>query len=85
MSTTTSIASIVESLGVTLTLEDDDLVTDAVLIAKVVEADGTERLALTWSDGMSWVTRYGLLTAAVAIDNPLTPLNARDCDGDNDD
>lgn len=82
--TTTSIASRIDSMGVTLTLEDDDLVTDVVVIAKVIEADGTERLALTWSDGMSWLTRYGLLTAAVAIDNPLTPLNPRDCDGDDE-
>ena len=65
------IADIVESLGVTLSVRDDDLVTDVVVIAKVVEADGSVRLALTWSEGMSWIERYGLLTAATVIDSPL--------------
>ena len=76
-----NIASIVESLGVTLSVREDDLVTDAVVIAKVVEADGSVRLALTWSEGMSWIERYGLLTAAVAIDSPVNG-GARDDDDD---
>lgn len=80
MSTKTGIASIIESLGVSLTLADNDLVTDAVVIANVVEADGTVRLALAYSDGMSWVTRLGLLTAAVDIGTPAVGVRGGDDD-----
>lgn len=67
MTTTSRIASIIDGLGATLTLTDDDMITDVLVIAKVVEADGTVRVGVSWSDSTSWLDRRGLLSAASEI------------------
>lgn len=55
-----------DALGVTGELDDGDLVAGAVVLLKVIEDDGQVRMQVAWSDGMSWLERYGML--AVAID-----------------
>jgi hypothetical protein len=64
------IGQIIDQRGVRLTLSEGDLVADVVIIAKVVEVDGRVRLALSWSDGMSWIERFGMLHGAVAMEQP---------------
>lgn len=80
MTTTSQLGSIVESLGVTLTLDEGDMVTDVVLLAQVIEADGTVRLGLTWSDGTSWILRNGMLNAAAQIESAVPGCRGGDDD-----
>jgi hypothetical protein len=73
------IGNIVDNLGTTMTIRDGDMVTDTVVIAKVVEEDGSVRLSMGWSEGMSWIERLGMLTAAMQTDS-LMPSGAQDDD-----
>ena len=56
-------------LGITLDLDDGDLVSDAVLIAKVHKHDGTVVVASKASEGTDWVTRRGLVAAAADVES----------------
>ena len=40
------------------------------MLLKVVDATGDVRLILAYSDGMDWITRLGMLTAATASETP---------------
>ncbi|MFJ2007013.1 hypothetical protein [Streptomyces chartreusis] len=63
------IGQLVDTLGVEADLDEGDLPTDAFVILKVIKADGTVTLASARSDGLDWITRLGMLTAAQAIEN----------------
>lgn len=69
MSADRTIGSVIDALGVTPTLRDSDLVTDVVVIVRVTEEDGSERLSTAWSAGLSWVTRSGMLHNARLADD----------------
>lgn len=58
---------ILDGLGVTLPLEEGDLVADALVLAKVIKADGTVTIVIASSDSLDWITRRGLLYAADEI------------------
>lgn len=58
---------ILDGLGITLNLEDGDLVASALVLAKVVKVDGQVALLIEDSDGMSWLDQHGLVAAAAAI------------------
>jgi hypothetical protein len=68
--TDTPIGIIIDGLGCSASLEEHDLIADAVVIMKVIEPDGSVRLSIAWSDGMSWIERLGMLRAAEHIDLP---------------
>lgn len=68
--TATPIGEILDGLGVRATQNEGDLVSDALVILKVVEPDGGVRLSLAWSEGMSWIERLGMVTAAQALEVP---------------
>ncbi len=55
---------ILDGLGVTIDLSDGDLVSDAVVIAKVVTEDGSVTVSLSSSESMSWLDQFGLIAAA---------------------
>ncbi len=74
-----SVGDIVDGLGVEMSIQEDDMVTDVVVLAKVVEADGSVRLSMGWSQGMSWIERLGILTASMQTDS-LMPAIAQDDD-----
>lgn len=59
-----------DGLGVTASIRDTDLVTDAVVVLKVLDESGGVRLSIAWSDGMSWIERLGMLHAAELIERP---------------
>lgn len=59
-----------DKMLVRATLGPDDLVSDAVVVLKVVDGEGRVRLSLAWSDGMSWIERLGMLHAAELIERP---------------
>ena len=70
MSESQPIGQLLDSLGVTSTIAPDDLPVAALVLLKVVDAAGDVRLAAAWSDGMDWITRLGMLTAATASETP---------------
>ncbi|WP_435209589.1 hypothetical protein [Streptomyces sp. bgisy034] len=67
--TTQKIGQLIDTLGVEADLDEGDLPTDAFVILKVVKADGTVSLANARSEGLDWITRLGMVTAAQAIEN----------------
>ena len=56
-------------LGISLDLDDGDLISDAVLIAKVHKPDGTVVIASKATEGTDWVTRRGLVAAAADVES----------------
>jgi hypothetical protein len=81
-----NMGGLVERMNIRLDLEDDDLVTDMVLICKIAGADGTTSLGLTTSEGLSWIDELGLLQAALtAFNQGYYQLGGRMGHGDDDD
>lgn len=64
------LGDMLDKLGVRSGIAPDDLVTDAMVLLKVLEPDGSVRLAFAWSEGMSWIERLGMVTAAQAVEMP---------------
>jgi hypothetical protein len=63
------IGPILDGLGTTIDLADGDLVEHAVVLAKVHSVDGAVSVALSDSDGMSWLEQLALIAAATQIVN----------------
>ncbi len=55
---------ILDGLGVTIDLAEGDLVESALVITKVVDADGGVTVSLSSNESMSWRDQRGLTTAA---------------------
>lgn len=70
MSTSQPIGDLLDSLGVTHRPKDGELIAGAVVLLKVIDADGQVSMRFTCSDGMAWIERLGMLTAAAAIATP---------------
>lgn len=64
-----SLGSAIDALRVKPVLMEGDLIADVVVIMRVIEEDGDERLSTTWSEGLSWVTRSGMLHNAQLADD----------------
>lgn len=58
------IGPVLDGLGVTIDLDEGDLVASSMVLSKVVDADGDVSLHITYSDGLSWIDQMGLLAAA---------------------
>lgn len=69
---------VIEGLGAAIDLDDGDLVESALVISKVVRADGNVTVSLSNSAGMSWLEQLGLITAAGQIVNDR-PFDHPDC------
>ena len=81
MSESQPIGQLLDSLGVTSTIAPDDLPVAALVLLKVVDATGDVRLILAYSDGMDWITRLGMLTAATASETPDASMwQDQECD-----
>ena len=70
MSDTQPIGQLLDNLGVAAAIAPDDLPVAALVLIKVVDADGGVRLSLDYSVGMDCITRLGMLTAATASETP---------------
>ena len=70
MSDTQPIGQLLDNLGVAAAIAPDDLPVAALVLIKVVDIEGGVRLSLAYSDGMDWITRLGMLTAATASETP---------------
>jgi hypothetical protein len=57
---------ILDGLGVTLDLDDDDLLVEVLIVGKVTRLSdgGGTSVLLAKSDGMDWVSQLGLIEAA---------------------
>ncbi|MFF9279529.1 hypothetical protein [Streptomyces griseosporeus] len=64
-----TIGQLIDTLGVEADLDEGDMPTDAFVILKIVKADGTVSLVNARSEGLDWITRLGMVTAAQAIEN----------------
>jgi hypothetical protein len=58
---------LLDALNVTLDLEDSDMVTDVVVLAKNVCSDGEVSLVIGKSETTSWLEQLGLVYAAADI------------------
>ena len=64
------VGNLLDSLGVAYSPDEGELVSDALVIMKVVREDGSVGLRVAWSEGMSWVERLGMLHAAELFERP---------------
>ncbi|WP_300680737.1 hypothetical protein [Nocardioides sp.] len=60
----TPMGQLIDSLGVTHEPADGELISDVVVLLKVITPDGRVCLRQAWSEGMSWIERIGMLRAA---------------------
>lgn len=60
---------VLDGLGVTLDLDDEDLVTEVVVIAKVARMSdgGGTAVVVSNNEGLDWVSQLGLIEAARLI------------------
>jgi hypothetical protein len=63
------IGQLLDSLGVTVDLDEGDMPTDAHVILKIVKGDGAVSLVKAASESLDWITTLGMLTAALEIEN----------------
>lgn len=61
------IGQLLDTLGVTAELDDGDLVTDALVILKILQPDGSIALSIGATDTRDWINQTGLLRAAIDI------------------
>lgn len=75
---------LIDSLGVEHRPEEGELVLGAVVLMKVMEADGRISMRSAWSPGLSWMERVGMHQAAAQTDMPVRSADrwdVREVDG----
>lgn len=72
--TDTTLGQIIDGLGVPWHDHDGDLISDAIVIAKVVAEDGGVSLRVANSAGMSWIEKVGMMRVAERME--LTDLGS---------
>ena len=80
MSRGKNLAELLMPYGLTITLDDDDIVTDAVVITRITSASGVTRLGIAESAGLDWIMRTGMISAAQAIDEAPAGMVVEDDD-----
>jgi hypothetical protein len=73
------IGQLLDALGVTIDLDEGDMVVDAHVLLKLVKDDGTVSLVKAVSESLDWITLVGMLTAALHVENSGY-ANSRDDD-----
>jgi hypothetical protein len=58
------IGPILDGLGITVDLDEGELVETALVVTKLVTADGQVLLGLYGPDSLSWLDKLGLIEAA---------------------
>ncbi|MGH3584751.1 MAG: hypothetical protein ACRDQ0_00345 [Pseudonocardia sp.] len=59
------VGQLLDSLSVTADLNEDDLVTDALVILKILQPDGSIAMSIGTTDTRDWIGQTGLLRAAL--------------------
>jgi hypothetical protein len=62
------IGDVINGLGIEATLDEGELVAGAIVLLKVIDADGDVRLSATYSDGLSWIERTGMVHVAETME-----------------
>lgn len=63
-----TVGELVDTLGVDYSLPEGSLAAGAVVLLKVIDAEGGVTLSICNSDGLSWIEKIGMLNAAAAIE-----------------
>lgn len=58
------IGQAVDALGVTADLDDEDMVTDCIVLLKVLQPDGSIAMSIGTTDSTDWINQKGLLQSA---------------------
>lgn len=53
-----------DQMGINSRLEPGELVSDAIVVMKVITAEGEPYVYLTNSDGLDWITAIGMMNVA---------------------
>jgi hypothetical protein len=61
------IGQTVDALGVTADLDDEDMVTDCIVLLKVLQADGSIAMSIGTTDTTDWINQKGLLHSALEL------------------
>lgn len=61
--------------GIEAELADDDLIVEAVVLAKVHSSDGDTSLQIASTQGCDWISEFGLVAAAWHILRSDAPKN----------
>jgi hypothetical protein len=64
------LGEVLDQLGVKQQIDADENVCGALVLLTVEEPDGHLSLRASWSEGMSWIERIGLLRAAERAELP---------------
>lgn len=60
------IGETIDALGVRRNpLPEGHMVSDAIVLMRVIDADGVTYISQVWSEGMDWISRRGLMEAAL--------------------
>jgi hypothetical protein len=70
VSSTRPIGDVLDGLGIEATLDETkgELAAGAIVLLKVIDADGDVRLSLAYSDGLSWIERTGMIHVAETME-----------------
>jgi hypothetical protein len=63
------VSDVLDQLGLTLDIEDGEMISDAVLVMKVHRTNGEVYVATRCTEGTDWVTARGLVAVAEDIDS----------------
>ena len=72
-----------DALGVEASIGDEEFIDSAVVVSRVIGADGKSRVNVAWTDGQDFVTRRGLLE--LARDGEVVRSDDFGADGEEDD
>lgn len=62
----TQIGDLVDARGVAVTLDEDDIITDVVIIAEVINEDNESRVVVVSGEGTNWLKEIGMIATAKA-------------------
>ncbi|MFF9123172.1 hypothetical protein ACF09J_07720 [Streptomyces sp. NPDC014889] len=75
------LGSALDALGITGTLDDGELVAGAIVLMKVLQEDGSTRLSMSYSEGLGWIERAGMLRIAEAMETGVMQPQAPGSEG----
>lgn len=58
-----------DAIGLTADIDEGDMPVDAIVVLKVIKADGSVSLVKGRSEAVDWITALGMVTAAQAVEN----------------
>jgi hypothetical protein len=73
-----TIGHVLDALNVTARVDEGELVAGAVVLLKILQEDGDTRLSMTYSDGLGWIERVGMLRVAEVIESGTPSVGSSD-------